>query len=473
MSTPNQFTVPNATEYGGDEVSAIVLDPGYSTTRAGFAGEDVPKSVVPTYYGVLNKSENEVELLFGENSLHNPVPSLEIRNPLLSDCSEDWVEDWETASKLWEYSITSRLAGRRSTDPKNNGLNDPNDDAMDVDVDAMDDAEKALEDNPLLMTEPSRTSSKTRERAIETAIEGWGVPAFWLGRSGVLAAFSAGKSNALVVDVGASTTTVTPVIDGMLLKKGVRVSPLAGNFVSQQIRLMFASSQTPVSLTPHYMVLSKAPVEVGQPSQAVYRKFAKPPTESFRRWEEERVLTEFKESVVQLWGESGRLSNGVPLSLSEDFFKDKSKRIFEMPDGWNQDFTLDSVRPAEGLFDEKAALVDSDHPRPQPEHTIPNLIKSALGSCDTEVRPLLMNNVVVVGAGSLTQYFVKRLEQELVAMYAGPRVRIYASGNTVERKYASWIGGSILGSLGTFHQMWISKKEYEEHGANIVEKRCK
>jgi actin-like protein 6A len=35
-----------------------------------------------------------------------------------------------------------------------------------------------------------------------------------------------------------------------------------------------------------------------------------------------------------------------------------------------------------------------------------------------------------------------------------------------------FIGGSILGSLGTFHQMWMSKAEYEEHGASIVQKKC-
>ncbi len=30
-----------------------------------------------------------------------------------------------------------------------------------------------------------------------------------------------------------------------------------------------------------------------------------------------------------------------------------------------------------------------------------------------------------------------------------------------ERKYSVWIGGSILASLSTFQQMWISKDEYE------------
>ena len=36
----------------------------------------------------------------------------------------------------------------------------------------------------------------------------------------------------------------------------------------------------------------------------------------------------------------------------------------------------------------------------------------------------------------------------------------------------SWLGGSILGSLGTFQDMWISKKDYEEFGAAIVNRKC-
>ena len=49
-----------------DEVSAIVLDPGYSTTRAGFAGEDVPKSVIPSFYGL---RDGQGDPVFGENSI--------------------------------------------------------------------------------------------------------------------------------------------------------------------------------------------------------------------------------------------------------------------------------------------------------------------------------------------------------------------------------------------------------------------
>lgn len=34
----------------------------------------------------------------------------------------------------------------------------------------------------------------------------------------------------------------------------------------------------------------------------------------------------------------------------------------------------------------------------------------------------------------------------------------------MERRYSSWVGGSILGCLGSFQQLWVSKQEYEESG---------
>ena len=38
--------------FGGDEVGAMVLDMGSTTTRCGFAGEDCPKLVYPSYVGI-------------------------------------------------------------------------------------------------------------------------------------------------------------------------------------------------------------------------------------------------------------------------------------------------------------------------------------------------------------------------------------------------------------------------------------
>ena len=181
-------TYRNITKKRIDEVSAIVLDPGYSSTRAGFAGEDVPKSVVPTYYGIYTPEGGEREVLFGDNSVHEPRPNIEIHNPLAGEGAEDWVSDWETATKLWEFSITSRLIRPRQSNPLRNGLNDATNNNGNVDMNGAEETERPLAENPLLMSEPGISSQKSREKLTEIAFEDWGAPAFWLGRSGSLAA---------------------------------------------------------------------------------------------------------------------------------------------------------------------------------------------------------------------------------------------------------------------------------------------
>lgn len=165
-----------------DEVQAIVLDPGYATTRCGFAGEDTPKSVIPTFYGAYSEAE-EKKYIFGDDVHSSMRSKLEVKNPMNED---GLVEDWEVAEKLWEYSFTSRLTGAKPSDPLKNGLNDPSD--AEVDIDMVEQNEKPLCETPLIMTDAGWNTAKAREKMIEIAMESWDAPAFFVIRSGVAAA---------------------------------------------------------------------------------------------------------------------------------------------------------------------------------------------------------------------------------------------------------------------------------------------
>ena len=103
------------------------------------------------------------------------------------------MEDWETATKLWEYTITSRLTGARQTPPSKNGLNDTKDENGDTNMDEgmeqLEEQEKPLQEFPLLMSEPAWNPAKERQKTIEIAMEDWGVPAFFLAKNGQLAAY--------------------------------------------------------------------------------------------------------------------------------------------------------------------------------------------------------------------------------------------------------------------------------------------
>ena len=166
-----------------DEISALVLDPGYSVVRGGFAGEDVPKSVVPSFYGISNEGTRSRKL-YGENAIYTPLPTIEIKNPMGEN---GIVQDWETATNLWEYAITSRLTNTKPSDPISNGLNGkPNE--INEEMEGVETQERPLEENPLIMSEAAWNNGKGREKPIEIAMENWGAPAFWLARSGVLSA---------------------------------------------------------------------------------------------------------------------------------------------------------------------------------------------------------------------------------------------------------------------------------------------
>ncbi|CEJ88918.1 Putative Actin-related protein 4 [[Torrubiella] hemipterigena] len=452
--------------YGGDEVSALVLDPGYCTTRAGFAGEDVPKSVLPSFYSHI--TSDPPKDVFGDECII-PRANCEIRNYMSRDSV---VEDWETASKVWEHMLIKRLQPERQTPASKNGLNDEakdKDGEGDVAMDEVENTEKPLQENPLLITESPWNTPKDREKAIELVMESWGCPAFWLSKTSVLAAFAAGKATALVLDVGGANTSVTAIHDGMVLKRSIQRSPAGGVWLSSQIRNLWETSEPKVNLVPTYMVENKTPVDALTAAQVRLRKFPFEISDSFKAYEEERVLTEFKESVVEVWRGPGRLS----APGNEDYVKTQPGRVFEMPDGWNQMWREQRFKVSEGMWDENAGLPVAESERLTKAQTIPELIRASLSAVDVDLRGNLLSNIVVTGSTTLINGFNDRLNNELATMYPGQKIKIHAAGLSSERRFGSWIGGSILASLGTFHQMWISRKEYEENGAGIVEKRCK
>ncbi|KAK0624631.1 actin family [Bombardia bombarda] len=466
---PLTTSVQPTETYGGDEVSALVLDPGYCSTRAGYAGEEMPRQVIPSFYGHIDGRD-----IFGDEVIV-PRAGFEVRNYMNRDSV---VEDWDAATKIWEHLLLKRLQPERPTPPNKNGLNigDDGDVAMgdgdNNDENMVDNLEKPLAESPLLMTEAPWNSAKAREKAIEISMETWGCPAFWLSRTPVVASFAAGKATALVVDVGGANASVTAVHDGMVLKRSIQKSPIAGLWLSNQIRTMWEQNEPKVDLVPTFMVENKKPVEAGAPADARLRTFPFPIADSFRAFEEERLLTEFKESVVEVWRGPGRyMAPG-----NEDYARSQPGRVFEMPDGSNQMWREQRYKVSEGMWDETAAYASAgadEEGRVSKGQTILSLIKASLEGVDIDLRSNLIANIVVTGSTTLLNGFNDRLNMELAAMYPGLKIKVHAAGLTSERRFGAWIGGSILSSLGTFHQMWISKKEYDENGPGIVEKRCK
>jgi centractin len=79
------------------------------------------------------------------------------------------------------------------------------------------------------------------------------------------------------------------------------------------------------------------------------------------------------------------------------------------------------------------------------------IVVDAINRTDLDLRKSLYSNIVLSGGSTLTKGFGDRLLTELQRLAVKDmRIKIFAPP---ERKYSTWIGGSILAGLSTFRKV--------------------
>nr|KAF6346113.1 hypothetical protein mPipKuh1_000238 [Pipistrellus kuhlii] len=138
------------------------------------------------------------------------------------------------------------------------------------------------------------------------------------------------------------------------------------------------------------------------------------------------------------------------------------EKSYELPDGQVITIGNERFRCPEALFQPSFLGMESCGIH---ETTFNSIMK-----CDVDIRKDLYANTVLSGGTTMYPGIADRMQKEITALAPSTmKIKIIAPP---ERKYSVWIGGSILASLSTFQQMWISKQEYDESGPSIVHRKC-
>lgn len=461
-------TASTTTVYGGDEINAIVLDPGSYTTRIGYAGDDFPKVITSSYYGQV---ENDKKKIFGE-SINVPRANYDIK-PILK---ESIIVDWDAAIEQYQYYFDQQL---KVVGPE----------------------------QPILITEPIWTETSYRQQLVETFFENFEFSGIYLAKSPTCVSFQQGRSNCLVVDLGHDSVLVTPVIDGICLLKSSMKTNYGGKFLSNEIQDYLIDTKK-VVMEPSFKIKSKIPTTYPDPPKYELKNNNTIPTssssslsQSFLEFQNEKIYHNFKEILEVPEKNSSSGTTTTTTTTNKD-----SSRLFELPTG--QSIVIDRFKIAESIFDptiykftnsklsfppnngeisitqanEYRPLKrvrknddddeeDSNQSTPKPEvniRGISQLISHTLSNIDIDLRASLANNIIVTGGVSLISQLTERLYLELSNNNPGLKIRLHAVGNSTERINQAWIGGSVLASLGTFHQMWVTKEEYNEVGVDRI-----
>eukprot|EP01129_Flabellula_baltica_P015617 TRINITY_DN8016_c0_g1_i1.p1 TRINITY_DN8016_c0_g1~~TRINITY_DN8016_c0_g1_i1.p1 ORF type:complete len:381 (+),score=90.49 TRINITY_DN8016_c0_g1_i1:30-1172(+) len=273
------------------------------------------------------------------------------------------------------------------------------------------------EEHPVLLTEAPLNPTKHREKCAEIFFETFNVPSLYIAMQAVLSLYASGNVTGCVLDSGDGVTHAVPIFEGFAINNAIQRIDLAGRDVTEYLQLLLRKSGY-----------------------------------SFTTSAEKEVIRSIKEKSCYVAFNPSKEEDELDKA-------DRVKYLYKLPDGSEIELNTERFKAPEILFNPH--IVGLEIPG------VHECLNYAIQKSDLDIRSTLYDNIVLSGGTTCLNKFGDRLLKEVKSLRGikKPHIRIYAPP---DRRYSTWIGGSILAGLTTFPQMCLSYQQYEELGPTAV-----
>lgn len=277
------------------------------------------------------------------------------------------------------------------------------------------------EEHPVLLSEAPLNPRTNRDQAAQILFETFNVPSLFIGVQAVLSLYASGKTTGVVLDCGDGVTHAVPIYEGFALQNAVKRMDLAGRDVTRQFSQQLRHE---AGYTFH-------------------------------------TSAEFE--IVRIMKEKACYLSLDPVQEEKEYstFGEDNVEAFVLPDGNMVKLGFERFRAPEILF--KPERFGYEYPG------IGDMLADAIAKVDLDLRRKMQSSIVLSGGTTLMKGFGERLLAEMKKS-APPDVKIKIFVPP-ERKYSTWIGGSILAGLSTFKKLCVTAREYEED-PYVIHRKC-